>query len=359
MVQDKLRHFAHTSQDFVRKSTLDVGHRARGLAAKTRSQLGRDEPSDEVLIDRIRSEMGRVVSHPRAIEVRAENGCVCLYGDVLTHEADELIRRIERVRGVHELDDQLQRLAAPGDVPSLQGGRLRRSRQIEQETWPPRLRLGAGALGASAAALGLASGGLAGIALGGTGLIVLLRATTDLPLRRIFGIGAKRRAIDVLKHINIDRPIEEVFAFFQNFENFPRFMSHLKSVSVSNGRSHWVLDGPAHLELSWDAETVSIDPNRSISWRSIPGSAIQSGGIVRFEEDGTDRTRLEVRMSYNPPGGAIGHAMAKLFGADPKRMLNDDLVRLKSLLERGRATGREQQVTKDELLRQTPTDDAG
>jgi len=89
-------------------------------------------------------------------------------------------------------------------------------------------------------------------------------------------------------------------------------------------------------------------PNQVIAWRSEEGSAVGNAGLVRFQQNG-DSTRLTVRMSYSPPGGAIGHAFASLFGTDPKHAMNDDLARFKSLLEVGKTTGNQHQVRKEKL----------
>jgi uncharacterized membrane protein len=141
--------------------------------------------------------------------------------------------------------------------------------------------------------------------------------------------------IEFRKGIRINAPVDEVFAFWQNYDNFPRFMSHLKEVrDMGNGRSHWVANGPAGTPVEWDAQITEMRPNRVIAWESMPGSEVYNAGRVRFQpEDGT--TRIDVFMTYNPPGGVAGHAVAALFGSDPKSAMDDDLLKLKSLLEQG------------------------
>jgi uncharacterized membrane protein len=81
----------------------------------------------------------------------------------------------------------------------------------------------------------------------------------------------------------------------------------------------------------------------------VEGALVENAGVIHFEDMGRGRTRLDIRLSYNPPAGAIGHAFAKLLGADPKRQMDDDLLRFKSLMERGKATGHET-VSRDELV---------
>ena len=96
--------------------------------------------------------------------------------------------------------------------------------------------------------------------------------------------------------------------------------------------------------MEWDAEVTRTDPGRLISWKTVDNSTVESSGTVRFVPDG-DGTRVDVRLTYNPPFGALGHVVAALLGGDPKRQLDDDLLRLKSLLERGKASGHEERVT--------------
>jgi uncharacterized membrane protein len=143
------------------------------------------------------------------------------------------------------------------------------------------------------------------------------------------------RGIEFRKAVRINAPVEQVFAFWQNYDNFPRFMSHLKEVrDMGDGRSHWVANGPAGTPIEWDAQITEMRPNRVIGWESLPGSEVYNAGRVRFEAvDGA--TRVDVFMTYNPPGGVAGHAIASLFGADPMSAMDDDLLKLKSLLEQG------------------------
>jgi uncharacterized membrane protein len=141
--------------------------------------------------------------------------------------------------------------------------------------------------------------------------------------------------IEFRKAVHINAPVEDVFAFWQNYDNFPRFMSHLEEVrDMGNGRSNWVANGPVGTPVEWDAQITEMQPNRVIAWESLPGSEVYNAGRVRFESV-AGATRVDVFMTYNPPGGVAGHAIASLFGADPKSAMDDDLLKLKSLLETG------------------------
>jgi uncharacterized membrane protein len=102
-----------------------------------------------------------------------------------------------------------------------------------------------------------------------------------------------------------------------------------------DGSSHWKVAGPAGQPVEWDAVTTQLVPNELMAWKTMPGSAVEHAGLIRFERV-DDGTRLDVKMSYNPPGGTLGHTIARLFGADPKSELDEDLLRLKTYLETGK-----------------------
>jgi uncharacterized membrane protein len=158
--------------------------------------------------------------------------------------------------------------------------------------------------------------------------------------------------VDLQKSIAIRAPVEEVFARWTDFAHFPRFMKHVRDVRLTgDGRSHWVVEGPAGTNVKWDAELTHVEPNRLLVWRSLPGARVANAGVVRFESDGSGVTRVHVQLTFRPPGGALGHLIAALFGQDPKHALDDDLLRFKSLLEHGKASGRAGQVRADELDR--------
>jgi uncharacterized membrane protein len=142
----------------------------------------------------------------------------------------------------------------------------------------------------------------------------------------------------VHKTITIDSPPDEVFAFWSSYENFPRFMSRVLDVrpSTREGQSHWTVAGPGGVPVEFDAEVSACVPNDLFAWRTVEGSAVAHAGIVRFKATGDRRTRIDIRMSYNPPGGWLGHGVAAAFGVDPRSGLDADLARMKTLLETGR-----------------------
>jgi uncharacterized membrane protein len=140
--------------------------------------------------------------------------------------------------------------------------------------------------------------------------------------------------IVVQQAITIARSPQDVYAFFRDFQNLPRFLSHLESVRVNNGHSHWVVRGPLGSTIEWDAEIVEDRSAELIVWRSGPDAEVPTQGRVQFRRAGED-TVLEVELRYDPPAGEIGAALAKLFGVAPQQQISSDLRRLKQVLETG------------------------
>jgi len=132
---------------------------------------------------------------------------------------------------------------------------------------------------------------------------------------------------------------DELFQFWRNFENLPRFMNHLKLVTCEGPtRSHWVAKGPAGMKVEWDAEIINEEPNRLISWRTVGEADVDSAGTVMFVPAADGRgTRVHVNLDYIPPAGRVGQAIAKIFGEDPAQLIRDDLRRFKQLMESGDA----------------------
>ncbi|MBW4525326.1 MAG: SRPBCC family protein [Phormidium tanganyikae FI6-MK23] len=146
------------------------------------------------------------------------------------------------------------------------------------------------------------------------------------------------KALKVEKTVTIDRPAEELYNYWHNFENLPTFMKHVKSVTVSEGgkRSHWVANAPLGQEVEWDAEVIKDEPNRLIAWASIEGADVDNSGFVRFSPAPGDRgTEVKVVMEYEIAGGRLTAALAKLFGEEPEQQVGDELRRFKQLMEAG------------------------
>jgi uncharacterized membrane protein len=144
--------------------------------------------------------------------------------------------------------------------------------------------------------------------------------------------------MNVTRAITVRREPKEVYAFWRDFENLPRFMYHLEFVeNLGTGRSHWVAKAPGGRSVEWDAEIVEDRPNERISWRTVgTDDDIRHTGSVAFRDaPGHRGTEVHVRLSYDPPGGKVGAMVAKLFGEEPGQQIADDLRRFKQVMETG------------------------
>jgi uncharacterized membrane protein len=158
---------------------------------------------------------------------------------------------------------------------------------------------------------------------------------------------AAKTGVKVEKTIAINRSQDDLYSFWRNFENLPQFMSHIKSVTVLDGdgrRSHWVANAPLGMNVEWFAEIISDRENEMISWRSLEGSDVENAGSVHFKPAyGGRGCEVTVSLKYNPPGGKVGVALAKLFGQDAEAKIADDLRRFKQMMESGELTAIEGQ----------------
>ncbi|KYF67633.1 SRPBCC family protein [Sorangium cellulosum] len=236
------------------------------------------------------------------------------------------------------LDEPTRDLPPTGERPDL-----------TRASGSPAARWLMGALGLGLVGYAIRRRGPLGVLLGVAGAALLLRETSDSPgdrpARGALGVGAARPVVVFRRTLTVRAPIRDVFLSFIQFESFPRFMSHLRQVeTMGDGRMRWTAVGPAGMPVSWDAELTQLVPNEVVAWRSLPGEAIESEGIVRLAE-APEGTRLDIGLSYTPPAGAV----ATLFGPDPERAMDADLARLKTLIEEGKTTVHADEVILGEL----------
>ena len=228
----------------------------------------------------------------------------------------------------------------PGDV---QEARVRSGQNIsEAERW---LSMAAGV---GLAAYGASRRRTAGWALAGLGALLFRRGMTGhCHTYQMLGMNTAgtgedtRRALGgsagvlVDETVTINRPISELYRFWRNLENLPRFMSHLESVErVTDTLSRWRAKGPAGTTVEWNAEIINEVPDQVIGWRSIEGSDVVSAGSVNFDPAGA-ATRVRVRLQYSPPGGKVGATLAWMMGRDAQTEIREDLRRFKQIVESG------------------------
>ena len=201
--------------------------------------------------------------------------------------------------------------------------------------------------GALLAAYGLSQRSRSGAMIAAAGGALIVRGATGFcPGYAAAGIDTSRsdtktalagsRGTPVETAITIARPHDELYRFWRNLENLPKFMPHLVSVKeLGENRSHWVAKAPGGRTVEWDAEIINDDANELIGWRTLEGSDVVSAGSVRFKPTDSDETMVHVHLQYEPPAGKIGATVAWIFGYGPSQTISEDLRRFKALMETG------------------------
>ena len=184
-------------------------------------------------------------------------------------------------------------------------------------------------------------GGLGMLATGG---FLLVRGLSGYcAVNNAIGRNTARKSgspVEVKTSVSLNKPPSEVYTFWRNLENLPRFMKHLEKVEETDQtHSRWTAKGPAGVgSVSWEAEIVEDHQNEFISWRSLPGSTVDNAGQVRFR--GTPNgTEIKVQMTYRLPAGDVGGVAAKLFSPMAEKMMRDDIRDLKKVMETGQVSG--------------------
>jgi len=320
LLQDKVSSVTNQTSHAVSQKLRDTRNRLSGLQAEASHLFSHREAKpidDHVLEARVRSRLGRALSHLHQIDVSAHAGTVNLSGPVDADEMERLVQLVEAIPGVEAVQHELHEFKAH---------RARRMLQGRGNWW----MAGIGALflyGVSRRApLGL--GAAAALAL-------LMRDSTRAELGHRLHQGAQavmgEHPHETEQSIIINAAPETVFDIWSRYENFPHFMSNVIEVrDLGQQRSHWVVRGPAGASVEWDTVLTESERPRRLAWQSEPGSVMQQQGSVQLQSvDGG--TRAIVRMSWSPVAGTVG----VLTGSDPARMLAEDLQRMKQFIERG------------------------
>ncbi|HEY7786657.1 MAG TPA: BON domain-containing protein [Pyrinomonadaceae bacterium] len=209
LVRDKVAYVKRKTTDGIETTAHDLKNRARGLKASVQSRFASGNVDDGVLVDRVRAKLGRTVSHPAAIEVKAENGKITLSGPILQNEESHLLSCVKWIPGVKEVNNQLEAHSATENHPALQGGRQRPGYHFEffQEHWSPAARFLAGAAGASLAVYGGSRRDAVGTGLGAAGLLLLTRGITNTEFKRLPELleGSKKHEDQTAAGQNVSR----------------------------------------------------------------------------------------------------------------------------------------------------------
>ena len=322
LLQDKFTHVTHSTSRLMDQTLHDAHNRWSGLQASAMRVLSqrRAKPIDDhVLEARVRSRLGRAMSHMRDVEVHAHQGSVTLSGHLDHDERDKVLALVSAIPGVESVNgpppsqtevERLSRELSPLWIAGAVGAGLC--------TWYVLTRRRPTGLMAALTGLGLVSSSRTR-APGGTGWLSR-RGSSGYEVERTIEIAASP---------------DRVFDMWSRYENFPHFMSQVTEVrDLGQNRSHWIVQGAHGQDVEWDSVlTVSERPDR-LAWRSEPNAAIDHEGVVLLQPAG-EGTRATVRLFWRLPTGAPSEALMVLSGVEPEAMLEDDLHRMKEFIERG------------------------
>ncbi|OWW21398.1 SRPBCC family protein [Noviherbaspirillum denitrificans] len=306
--RDAMRGALSSTGDVLDVARRDLGSRVQGWRAQADTMLtrGKEQIDDQMLKARVRQKLIGAASQPGQIDIEVNQGTVTLSGTVPKHERQYVLDTVRRIDGVNSVQDFLD---TQQDTTESRQRYSSYQEDTAEEGWSPSVRT------------------IVMLAGSAIGLYLLTQRSSTF--------SSAREPIILNKTIHVDAAPERVFEMWSNYENFPRFMSNVQEVrDLGNGRSHWVVKGPAGTMVEWDARLTDSRRSEVLAWQSEADADIQNSGQVRFEPEGKG-TRVSVYLSYTPPGGGIGHAIASLFGSNPKQEMDEDLARMKSYIETG------------------------
>ncbi len=195
--------------------------------------------------------------------------------------------------------------------------------------------------------------GIGALAAGGAAIAMSRKLSADRgdPNRTLFGDGPLAAARSgasgdyaestlISRAVTINRSRQELYDFWRDFTNLPRFMEHVRSVTPLDGtRSRWVIEAPAGGTVEFVSAVTEDEPGRLIAWSSQEGADVRNSGRIEFIDAPPGRgTIVRATIAYDPPAGALGRAVATLFQREPKLQARSDLRRFKQLMETGEVT---------------------
>lgn len=328
VAQDAVRGVTGRASGAVSSAWRDASSRLSGWQESASRMIGQRsaKPIDNhVLEARVRAKLNRAVSNASAIEVHADAGRVTLSGPVVAQERDFVLDLVQAIPGVEAVRARLDE--GEGNFPTV-----------------PVLSVLALAGGAILGYYGLRNRASVNSWLR-SGMDWISNGLHGLDLSGMFGGALHGTPISVERSIDIQAAPEAVFQIWSRYENFPHFMSHVIEVRDLGGeRSHWVVRGPAGTDIEWTSVLTRSERPNFLAWESEPGAMVENSGSIWLEAI-PGGTRATVRMNYRPPAGALGRTAAHLMGSDPEAALEDDLLRMRDFIERGKTLPSEPEVS--------------
>lgn len=337
---DKLRQFGRNTGSVLKKATGELGARLGQASEAVRSAASAAGDIVQDTAGQARRTVQRAADSSRVGSSGADAGSTSGSSDARSWTQDHDDARYSR--GSSDSDSGSGSSSSSGGGASAMAGaimqpvqdRLQRLGGRAERLGGSRSKALAGGAALSLYALMSRRSPFALVA-GLAGLVLLARGGGRRPVSAMLSAASPAHPVVIEKTIRIDAAPDQVFDMFAHYENFPRFMSNVIEVrDLGEHRSHWVVRGPAGTQFQWNAVLTEHARPRRLAWESEPGAEVRQTGSILFEPV-RNGTRVTVHMSYRPPAGAVGHAIASLLGSDPKRQLDEDLARMKSLVERG------------------------
>jgi uncharacterized membrane protein len=295
LVRDRAGRLTRDSRELLDKASRDFRNRAQGLRHLGSQILLREEASDNVVVARVRSRLGRACTHPSAIQVSAREGVVILRGPVLEDEVRGILSAAAAVRGVREVRNELELHAQAGDISALQGGRRRRA----SRNWLPAARISAAAAGAGLLAFAIGRRKALGAAAGLAGAALLTRGMTNTGLRQMLRRGGERaqqppRAFE--RKLELDAPPERVFRFLSSLHNLPQFLPSIREIRQEPGDHVWGIMDDRGRRRELNGYFRPTEESRRIDWGS--DGAPMYRGWLQVEDAGGNRSRLTIHIEH-------------------------------------------------------------
>lgn len=316
-------------------ASRDLVHRAYGLGARATGLLRRAEVTPTVLVERVRARLGRVLSHPGAVHVSAdEQHTVRLSGVVLAWEHEPLRRAVAQVPGVEGIRDELEVHESAQHVSALQDG-TRRSRRMPdaQAGGTAALRLLMALAGSSLLLGGSRRRGTLGAVGAAAGGALLLRSVTA-PRRRT--ASHRARTLEICQTLHLHAPVERVYEALRDTDRLVALLPALRALRHrADGATQWSVHDPQGWPLQWTAVVTELQPNRQIAWRTTDDSMLAQWGMAWLEPIDAGQTRLHLYVSLRGVPGRTGQALRRLLGTGPHGELTENLGRLRQYLDGG------------------------